>query len=80
MNTETIMQAYHEVDTGNLEVVEFSGSEVVMINKELYRMLANNISKKLLDLKTESNSSWVKDPDRMGGQFTQDELDNTGWK
>jgi hypothetical protein len=24
--------------------------------------------------------SWKTNPDRMGGSFSQDEIDNTGWK
>jgi hypothetical protein len=28
-----------------------------------------------------NNSSWITNPDRMGGSFTEDELDpNRGWK
>ena len=28
-----------------------------------------------------SDDSWITNPDRMGGQFTQDEIDNAGaWK
>lgn len=27
-----------------------------------------------------SDDSWILNPDRQGGAFTQDELDNTGWK
>ena len=28
-----------------------------------------------------SDDSWITNPDRMGGQFTQDELDeSTGWR
>lgn len=25
-------------------------------------------------------SSWVTNPDRMGGQFTKEEIEDTGWK
>ena len=32
------------------------------------------------DLKHAADLSWVTNPDRQGGAFTQDELDNTGWK
>ncbi len=31
--------------------------------------------------KQASDDSWITNPDRMGGQFTQDEIDNAGaWK
>lgn len=30
--------------------------------------------------KANSDLGWQLNPDRMGGSFTQDEIDNTGWK
>lgn len=51
--SETILKAYDEVNNGGLDVVEFSGSDVVMINKELYHILASKVCKKLLDPDTE---------------------------
>jgi hypothetical protein len=30
---------------------------------------------------TKSTRDWIENPDRMGGQFTQDEIDeSTGWR
>jgi hypothetical protein len=30
--------------------------------------------------KDNSDMGWQLNPDRMGGSFSQDEIDNTGWK
>lgn len=27
-----------------------------------------------------ADASWATNPDRMGGQFTQDEINDTGWR
>ena len=31
-------------------------------------------------VKKESDDSWITNPDRMGGCFTEDEMRNEGWK
>lgn len=30
--------------------------------------------------KEDSDASWITNPDRMGGAYTEDEINNTGWK
>lgn len=40
-----------------------------------------DLSNEVVRLRRESSdASWITNPDRQGGAFTQDEIDNTGWK
>jgi len=50
--------------------------------KVLLEMKDREIQKlKMVNDQTESTRDWIENPDRMGGQFTQDEIDeSTGWR
>ncbi len=56
-------------------------------NEELQRQLEDlrlryaALSNEVVELRRQlSDQSWTINPDRSGGAFTADELENTGWK
>ena len=51
------------------ELLELNISELKRILQDVEQCVAKDVEQ-----------SWRDNPDRMGGQFTQDELNESGWK
>ena len=58
--------------------------EAVYATKEFLKINIDELKRILQDVeqcvKKESDDSWITNPDRMGGCFTEDEMRNEGWK
>lgn len=50
-----------------------------LTQKELYLLLSRAVAEIDRLRKVNSDMSWRQNPDRMGGQFTEEEVNNTGW-
>lgn len=47
-NQETIFDAFCSVENRTLDVISFSNSDVIMIHKELYKILCDQFKKQLI--------------------------------
>ena len=63
------MNAYKEADIRRF--LSNSGFKL----KDLKKVIAKMVNEKYID-----EDTWQKYPDRSGGQFTQDEINDTNWK
>ena len=54
-----------------------AASEFVKINIDELQRILKDVEQ---CVKKESDDSWITNPDRMGGCFTEDEMRNEGWK
>lgn len=64
----------------NRAVDEFeTGVRNIMMKEELYPLLARAVEeiKRLREIN--SDMGWRLNPDRMGGQFTEEETNRSGW-
>ncbi len=50
-----------------------------LTQKELYLLLSRAVAEIDRLRKVNSDMGWRLNPDRMGGQFTEEEMNNTGW-
>lgn len=50
-----------------------------LTQKELYLLLSRAIGEIDRLRRVNSDMGWRLNPDRMGGQFTEEEKNNTGW-
>lgn len=58
-----------------------SSNESLDLMKQFFFTLGENAGlRKARLLINPNSSSWDTNPDRMGGQFTKEEIENTGWK
>lgn len=87
-------EALDKMCSNNPYTIEFMSDGEVMAYRATVEFLRINIDelKRILadveevivgvedDLNRATDLSWVTNPDRQGGAFTQDEIDNTGWK
>lgn len=91
MNIETVANNLRNTIAGKEALLTISSanmdSDVDIVDREICEFLKINIAelqRVLQDVeqcvKKESDDSWITNPDRMGGCFTEDELNESGWK
>jgi DNA-binding PucR family transcriptional regulator len=84
---EFVYETFQQISQGLYTNAQFSHANVVMISREHYDVLQDaweevrELKRQVSALKKQtSDDSWITNPDRMGGAFTSDELNDTGWK
>ena len=93
MNIETVAENLRATIAGKEQMLaEFESTtlraganlEAVYATKEFLKLNIDELQRILKDVeqcvKKESDDSWITNPDRMGGCFTEDEMRNEGWK
>ena len=78
----------HHVDKGYSLGNQADYEAFVAKRNQAQNELVNELLKEVAKLRREitelrqqnSDLGWQNNPDRMGGSFSQDEIDNTGWR
>jgi len=91
MNIQTVAENLRNTIAGKEKyLAEWNNADLTETADRIHRactvgMLENNIDelKRILQdveqcAKQASDDSWITNPDRMGGCYTEDEIDNTG--
>ena len=68
------------VDKVAIEFLEINIKELTAILADCMKVREADIVADLERKQKAVEDSWRDSPDRMGGQFTQDEINNTGWQ
>ena len=66
-------------DMADLVAKMEDGDPQDLTQKELYLLLSRAVAEIERLRKANSDMGWRLNPDRMGGQFTEEEKSNTGW-
>lgn len=93
MNIQTVAENLRNTIAGKEKYIsEWNNANLTETSDRIHRativgMLTVNIDelKHILQdveqcVKQASNDSWGTNPDRMGGAFTEDEIDDAGWR